>query len=445
MYSDTITAIATGQGAAAISLIRISGDKTLEILGKIFSRDVSHAPGYTLHHGNILSPLDGKVIDEAMVSLFRAPKSYTGEDMAEISCHGGVFVTREVLAAVLGAGARLAERGEFTRRAYLNGKMDLTEAEAVNDVVNAAHADQLALAGNELRGGVKKLLDPLMDEMAALIGNIEVNIDYPEYQDVRQIRDEEVRPALEKWRKEIGAILERSYQGKIVREGVTTAIIGRTNVGKSSLLNALLEEDKAIVTEIPGTTRDIVEGEVRLANITLHLLDTAGIRKTEDRVESLGIRKSEQSMEKADLLIVVLDGSVPLQEEDEQILERTKDKARLVVWNKSDLFSPADHEGIKVCAKKGEISSLIDAINRRYEKAHEAVAHPGLSNQRQIGLLMQAENSLRDAEKSLQEGRELDLVTIDLKSAHKDLREIEGTYTEEDLLDDIFHRFCLGK
>ena len=444
MLEKTICAVATGYDTGAISVIRVSGPDTFEILSKVFSKDLKDAPGYTAHYGILRNPETSDFVDEVIVTIYRAPRSYTGEDMAEVSCHGGRLVTSEVLMSLIEAGCELAERGEFTERAYLNGKMDLTKAEAINDVILARTKDQLALAGKELRGSVKKLLDPLKEDMVQVIGNIEVNIDYPEYEDVEVMTNETVAPKVEEWIAKIDEILKESEKGKLIREGVRTVIAGRTNAGKSSLFNALLEEDKAIVTDIEGTTRDIVEGEIRLETVTLLLQDTAGLRDTEDKVESIGIRKTKESIDKADLVIVVLDATKPMEDEDWDLLDITEGKNRIVVFNKKDLIDVPGY-GIYISAKEGNISALIKEINERFAFCKDAVEKPALSNERHIGLLHKARVSLNDAREAIARGTELDLVCVDLHEAHNAIREIEGTYTKENLLDDIFSRFCLGK
>lgn len=443
MLYDTITALATPYGTGAIAIIRLSGEKTFPILKKVFTGNLDKAATNSMNYGYLKDPQTGKVIDEVLVAIYRHPHSYTGEDLAEINLHGGTFVVNTVLSLLISNGAIMAQRGEFTLRAYLHGKMDLTQAEAINDLIEAQHLDQLTLATDELRGSVSKLIKPLLEEMVTTIGNIEVNIDYPEYQDVKVLSDQEVKPMVDKWLKDLKQILAKAESGKIVREGILTAIIGKPNVGKSSLLNALLEEDKAIVTDIPGTTRDIVEGEIRLQNVTLKLMDTAGIRQTKDTVEMIGVDRSLDLIKKAQLILLVIDNSKPLDNNDQELLELTKDKNRIIVYNKADLKS--GKEGVETSALKGEIEPLIKKINEMYETVHADIQDPTMSNPRQIGLLNQAYSSLQDAKKSLIEGRELDLVQVDINQAHDYLREIIGKYTKEDLLDDIFSRFCLGK
>lgn len=441
MFNDTIAAIATANATGAVSVIRISGDDAIEIASKLIGKDLSNKDGYTITYGTIKE--NGESIDDVLVSIFRAPRSYTGEDVIEIGCHGGIYITRKILSLIIGSGARMARRGEFTERAFLNGKMDLSQAEGVNDLINARDEVNAKSAIHSLKGSVSKILNPLEEDLTQIISNIEVNIDYPEYDDVHQLTEEEILPMATKWLHDIHKIIDEAQKAVNIREGIDTVILGRPNVGKSSLLNALLEEDKAIVTDIAGTTRDIVEGTVRLDGITLNLIDTAGIHESDDVVEKIGIDKSLQALEKAELVIVVLDGSQELTEEDHQLLTMTENKNRIVVYNKKD--KSIIHDGISISAINGDVNELTDAIKQKYENELYLATTDTLNNERQIGLALQAESSMRNALQTLEDGMELDLVTIDLEKAWTSLKEITGEVGKEDLLDEIFSRFCLGK
>lgn len=441
MMNDTIAAIATANATGAVSIIRISGDEAILIASELINKDLSKKEGYTITFGTVQEEND--VVDEVLVSIFRAPKSYTGEDVVEIGCHGGLFITRKILSLCLGKGARLARRGEFTERAFLNGKMDLSQAEGVNDLINATDEVNAKSAMHSLKGSVSKILKPLEEDLTQIISNIEVNIDYPEYDDVHQLTEDEILPKAKAWLKDIQKLIDEAKKAVNIREGIDTVILGRPNVGKSSLLNALLEEDKAIVTDIAGTTRDIVEGTVRLDGITLNLIDTAGIHESNDIVEKIGIDKSLQALEKAELVIVVLDGSEALKDEDHKLLEMTKNKNRIVVYNKND--KAIQHDGISISAINGDVEALTNAIKEKYEKELYLASSDTLNNERQIGLAIQAEQSMKNAIRTLEDGMELDLVTIDLENAWTSLKEITGKVGKEDLLDEIFSRFCLGK
>ncbi len=441
MFKDTIAAIATANATGAVSVIRISGEDAIGIASKLIGKDLSNKDGYTIAYGTIKE--NGESIDDVLVSIFRAPRSYTGEDVIEIGCHGGLYITRKILSLIIGSGARMARRGEFTERAFLNGKMDLSQAEGVNDLINARDEVNAKSAIHSLKGSVSKILKPLEEDLTQIISNIEVNIDYPEYDDVHQLTEEEILPMATKWLNDIHKIIDEAQKAVNIREGIDTVILGRPNVGKSSLLNALLEEDKAIVTDIAGTTRDIVEGTVRLDGITLNLIDTAGIHESDDVVEKIGIDKSLQALEKAELVIVVLDGSQELTEEDHQLLTMTENKNRIVVYNKKD--KSIIHEGISISAINGDVNELTDAIKQKYENELYLATTDTLNNERQIGLALQAESSMRNALQTLEDGMELDLVTIDLEKAWTSLKEITGEVGKEDLLDEIFSRFCLGK
>lgn len=441
MMNDTIAAIATANATGAVSIIRISGEEAILIASELINKDLSKKEGYTITFGTVQE--DNEVVDEVLVSIFRAPKSYTGEDVVEIGCHGGLFITRKILSLCLGKGARLARRGEFTERAFLNGKMDLSQAEGVNDLINATDEVNAKSAMHSLKGSVSKILKPLEEDLTQIISNIEVNIDYPEYDDVHQLTEDEILSKAKAWLNDIQKLIDEAKKAVNIREGIDTVILGRPNVGKSSLLNALLEEDKAIVTDIAGTTRDIVEGTVRLDGITLNLIDTAGIHESNDIVEKIGIDKSLQALEKAELVIVVIDGSEALTEEDHKLLEMTKNKNRIVVYNKND--KAIQHDGISISAINGDVEALTNAIKEKYEKELYLASSDTLNNERQIGLAIQAEQSMKNAIRTLEDGMELDLVTIDLENAWTSLKEITGKAGKEDLLDEIFSRFCLGK
>ena len=441
MMNDTIAAIATANATGAVSIIRISGEEAILIASELINKDLSKKEGYTITFGTVQE--DNEVVDEVLVSIFRTPKSYTGEDVVEIGCHGGLFITRKILSLCLGKGARLARRGEFTERAFLNGKMDLSQAEGVNDLINATDEVNAKSAMHSLKGSVSKILKPLEEDLTQIISNIEVNIDYPEYDDVHQLTEDEILPKAKTWLKDIQKLIDEAKKAVNIREGIDTVILGRPNVGKSSLLNALLEEDKAIVTAIAGPTRDIVEGTVRLDGITLNLIDTAGIHESNDIVEKIGIDKSLQALEKAELVIVVIDGSEALTDEDHKLLEMTKNKNRIVVYNKND--KAIQHDGISISAINGDVEALTNAIKEKYEKELYLASSDTLNNERQIGLAIQAEQSMKNAIRTLEDGMELDLVTIDLENAWTSLKEITGKAGKEDLLDEIFSRFCLGK
>ena len=441
MMNDTVAAIATANATGAVSIIRISGEEAILIASELINKDLSKKEGYTITFGTVQE--DNEVVDEVLVSIFRAPKSYTGEDVVEIGCHGGLFITRKILSLCLGKGARLARRGEFTERAFLNGKMDLSQAEGVNDLINATDEVNAKSAMHSLKGSVSKILKPLEEDLTQIISNIEVNIDYPEYDDVHQLTEDEILPKAKAWLNDIQKLIDEAKKAVNIREGIDTVILGRPNVGKSSLLNALLEEDKAIVTDIAGTTRDIVEGTVRLDGITLNLIDTAGIHESNDIVEKIGIDKSLQALEKAELVIVVIDGSEALTDEDHKLLEMTKNKNRIVVYNKND--KAIQHDGISISAINGDVEALTNAIKEKYEKELYLASSDTLNNERQIGLAIQAEQSMKNAIRTLEDGMELDLVTIDLENAWTSLKEITGKAGKEDLLDEIFSRFCLGK
>lgn len=442
MFENTIAAISTSLQDGAISIIRLSGDHAIEITQKIFDRNIMNAKSHTIHYGFIIDQ-EKNPVDEVLISIFRAPKTYTREDIVEINCHGGTFITRKILSMVLSAGADLAKPGEFTQRAFYHGRIDLSQAEAVQDMIDASNNTAATMAIHGIKGSVKKLLQPLIDDLMDIIAQIEVNIDYPEYEDVEQLTTNDLLPKTSDWLEKIDHILSRVQTGQMLKKGIDTIIVGKPNVGKSSLLNALLEEDKAIVTDIAGTTRDLVEGQIHIGSVQLNLIDTAGIRESSDKIEQIGIEKSQEKLKDAKLVLLVFDGSKELDEEDKQLLELTKDKMRLIIYNKLDQ-AEANKDGIWISAANKEIQPLIDALENLYQN-DLLKEDPLLSNERQIGLLNQAKEDMLRAKEAMDMMVEPDLIEIDIQAAHDHLKEILGEVHREDLLDTLFSKFCLGK
>ncbi len=443
MFEDTIAAISTSTlTKTAISIVRISGKDAFTVLNKIFKTKDRNYQGYRIYYGHIYDPSNQEIIDEVLVNTFIAPKSFTGENLVEINCHGGLYVTSKVLTLVLSYGARMALHGEFSKRAFLNGKIDLTQAEAINDLICADNKDSAKLAVNSLSGSISKMINPLINDLEQCIAHIEVNIDYPEYDDNGIITANEVSLLVEDWKKQCDKIINMAQNSLIIKEGIKTVIVGKPNVGKSSLLNALLQQDKAIVSDVAGTTRDLVEGDIHLDNVTLHLIDTAGIHDTENDIEQIGIKKSRQALSEAQLVIVLIDSS-DFDLEDEKLLEETENLNRLVVYNKKDLG--ITFSGINISANNGDIDQLINAINDLFKDSKLALSQPVLTNERQIALMRQAKEAMESASRALSNNIPLDLINEDIQHAYRCLKEILGQYTREDLLDGIFSRFCVGK
>lgn len=443
MFDTTIAAISTPLAQGAISIIRISGQDAISIIESIFSKSLHDKPSHTIHYGFIKE--NDQKIDEVLVSVFRAPKTYTREDIVEINCHGGIFITRKILSLILSHGATLAKPGEFTQRAFVNGRLDLSQAEAIQDMIEASNDTAATLAIQGITGSVRKMLEPLIQSLLDIIAQIEVNIDYPEYEDIEQLTTKELLPETNHWLDLIDQILKRAQTGQIAKKGIDTVLIGKPNVGKSSLLNALLEEDKAIVTDIAGTTRDIVEGSLHIGSLQLNLIDTAGIRKASDQIEKIGIEKSVEKLQQAQLVLLIFDGSQPLDTQDKALLEKTKNKKRIILFNKADKANTKqDIDGLWISAQNKEIQPLLDALETMYEQ-DIIKEHPVLSNERQIGLLYQAKNDMLRAKDALEAGLEPDLVEIDIQSAYTHLKEIIGEVSRDDLLDTLFSKFCLGK
>ena len=436
MLNDTIVAISTALKDGAISIVRMSGEDSFDIIKNV--SDLKSIEANTIKYAHIYE--NGEIIDEVLLSCFKGPKSYTREDMVEINCHGGIYVTRQILNLLLSKGCRLAEAGEFSKRAYLNGRIDLTKAESINDLINATNSLQAKSAIKGIDGSIEKLLNPIMDEMRDIIAMIEVNIDYPEYDDIKVMTNENIKPHINSWIKSMEEMIDKALRFRVVKDGLKTVIVGKPNVGKSSLLNALIEKDKAIVTDIAGTTRDLVEGKVNLKNITLDLIDTAGIRDSEDKIEKIGIEKSRQALDEADLVILVIDATNE-NKEDEELLELTKNKKRIVVYNKADLNKKGD---ISICAKDKEISNLVNVIEEMYKDDVTLVDEDILNNERQISLMKKALNELLEMNKHIDE-TSLDVIMLNLEESYHYLCEILGKEYQEDLIDNMFRNFCLGK
>ena len=449
---DTICAIATAVGSGAISIIRVSGNDAILIVNKIFKgKDLTKVESHTIHYGKIM---DGnKEIDEVLVSIMKAPKTYTMEDVVEINTHGGIAPTNKVLELLLKNGCRLAEAGEFTKRAYLNGRIDLTQAEAVMDKINAKTDMQNELATNSLNGKVSNLINNLREDMIQIISNINVNIDYPEYDDVDIITNDIMVPKIINLKKRIEEILKESKNGKIIKEGIKTAIIGSPNVGKSSLLNELLQEDKAIVTDIAGTTRDIVEGQISINGILLNIIDTAGIRNTDDKVEAIGVEKSIKVMNDADLVLFMLNNNEELSNDNKKLLNELNNRNYIIIVNKIDLVKKIDISKLNkdniiemsIKEKKG-INELKNKIIELFNLDNIETKDPTyISNVRSIGILELCLNKVKDIEDGLNNNYPIDMLELDIKAIWEELGKINGTTYEEELLDEMFKRFCLGK
>jgi tRNA modification GTPase len=444
LNEDIIVAIATSRLEAAISMIRVSGPDCIAFVQKFFTGKIIEKPSHTINYGYIID--DGKRIDEVLVNIYRGTRTFTGEEMVEINCHGGVYITSRVLEVCIKNGARMAERGEFSKRAFLNGRIDLSQAEAISDIITAknSYATDLALKG--ISGSISGFIEDLKEDLIQIITQIEVNIDYPEYDDVEELTASSLLPRSANLLTKMNKILDDSKNIKLVKEGIKTVIIGRPNVGKSSLLNALLREDKAIVTNIAGTTRDIVEGSISIDGVVLNMIDTAGIRETDDIIESMGVEKSKELIHQADLVLLVIDGSQSLSSEDMQLLELTEDATRIIVLNKADQGTKVDLDGIVISAKDNQISTLTEEIKKMFElgKIIDNNDHI-LTNARQTMLLQRASQALKQAVEAMEMMIPTDLIVTDLYECWNNLKEILGEKAKEDLLDELFKRFCIGK
>jgi len=449
--NDTIVAISTTMGVGAISIIRLSGKEAILIVNECFKgKNLEEVPTHTINYGHIY---DGEeLIDEVLVSVMKGPRSFTAEDVVEINSHGGIITTNRILETMLNHGARLAEPGEFTKRAFLNGRIDLVKSEAVMDLIESKSDEARKMALSQLGGTTSTLITNFRNTLKQLLSSIEVNIDYPEYYDIEVMTVEKIKEQVSIMKKELQELVKSSENTVTIKNGIKTVILGKPNVGKSSILNKLLEQDKAIVTDIAGTTRDIVEGEIYLDGVLLNIIDTAGIRETDDVVERIGVEKSLSMINEADLIIVVLNSNEELSDEDKEILEKTKDKTRIIVLNKNDLdkklviptnlqnvveTNTNDLDGITSLKKKiKELFNLEQITTKDYTY---------LANSRQISLAKQAYKNLLDAEQAIEDDQPVDMIEIDLKECFDTLGEIIGATYSEEIIDNLFENFCVGK
>ena len=448
---DTICAISTSIGIGAISIVRVTGPDAIKIVNSIFDGNLTNKETHTIHYGHI--KYNNEVIDEVLVMLMRGPKTYTTEDTVEINCHGGKSTTEKVLEILLSCGCRLAEPGEFTKRAFLNGRINLLEAESVNDLIVAKTDAARTLAINNVDGILTKKIRNIREKIVKILSNIEVNIDYPEYQDEVQVTHDLMDEYLTDITKELKNLVDGARNGRIIKEGINIALIGRPNVGKSSILNHLLDEEKAIVTDIPGTTRDIVEGSITLNGVAINFIDTAGIRETDDVVEKIGVDRSKRSADSADIVLMVLNNNELLTEEDLELLEKYDSENLIIFVNKSDLKqkieisgnisreiiwgNTVDINGLESLKKAIKNKLNLDSI------VNKDMSY--LSNIRQIDLVNKANSAIENAYNALKNDMPIDMIEIDLKSAWEYLGEIIGDSYQDELVDNIFSNFCLGK
>ncbi|WNF37149.1 tRNA uridine-5-carboxymethylaminomethyl(34) synthesis GTPase MnmE [Bacillaceae bacterium IKA-2] len=458
MELDTIAAISTAMGEGAIGIVRVSGDDAVAAVNKIYKgkHSLLEVESHTIHYGHIMENNTGQVIDEVMVAVLKAPRTFTREDIVEINCHGGLVSVNRVLQQVLQSGVRLAEPGEFTKRAFLNGRIDLSQAEGVIDLIRAKTDKAMNVAIGQVEGRLSKKIQQLRQALLETVAHVEVNIDYPEY-DVEEMTNQILLEKAQYVKTEIEYILSTAQQGKILREGLSTVIIGRPNVGKSSLLNSLVHEAKAIVTDIPGTTRDVIEEYVSVRGIPLRLLDTAGIRETEDIIEKIGVERSRQVVKKAELVLLVLNYGDPLTEEDESLFEIIAELEAIIIVNKTDIPMKIDLDKVKLLAKGRPVVSTSLVEDKGLDELEEAISQlffqgdiegsdlTYVSSSRHIALLHQAKISIEEAIEALEIDVPIDLVQIDITRTWEILGEIIGDTVSESLIDQLFAQFCLGK
>ena len=438
---ETIVALATPPLKSALAIIRLSGDDVFDVVGKCFDKDIKNTQDRTILYGHIY---DGEEkIDDVVILAYKGPKSFTGEDSIEIICHGSPLISKQIIETCMRNGARMATNGEFSSRAFMHNKINLVQAEAINDVINSVTKEAKNLNLLSLDGQTSALLVPIKTKLADILSLIEVNIDYPEYEDIEVANKEKIVSVADEVTEKIDSLINDGEKAKIINEGVKVAIVGKPNVGKSSLLNAFLGEERAIVTDIAGTTRDVVAGEVAIDGVVLHLFDTAGVRESDDKIESIGIEKTKQTVKDADIVIVVLDGSESLDEEDQQILEFTKQFNPIIVYNKADVKQKMD--GLSISALNKEIEPLVNKIKEKIGLDEKAFSTPALNNTRQLGLLKKAKESLFIAKQDALDDLTIDLISTSLFDAYTAILEILGEANQLDLAKEIFSRFCVGK
>lgn len=450
--SDTIVAISTKLGVGAISIVRVSGKDAISLVNKVFrGKDLTKVESHTINYGFINNGKED--IDEVLVTVMKAPKTFTREDVVEINCHGGIATTLSIFELLIEKGARKAERGEFTKRAFLNGRIDLTQAESVMDLIDSKTDNSRKLALSSLEGSLKKYINSFRDKLKHVIANIEVNIDYPEYYDIEEVTKKELKEVITDLEKDLQHLVKKSEERQIIKNGIKTIIIGRPNVGKSSILNRFLKEDKAIVTDIEGTTRDIVEGSIIFDGIELSLIDTAGIRDTDNLAEKIGVEKSLSLINKANLIIVVLNSSEELNDNDKFILDKVKDKNPIIVLNKNDLPKKIDTDKLDFKHIVSTNTNSLDGIEPLKEEIKSMFKlseikeddYTYLANERQLTLAKKALKSLGDAKISLENNEPVDIIEIDLKEVFDILGSITGESYSDELLDELFANFCVGK
>ena len=448
---DTIVAISTTTGVGAISIVRLSGKDAISIVNKSFKgKNLTKQKSHTITYGHIIN--NKEVIDEVLVSIMKAPKSYTTEDVVEINCHGGIISTNKILEIMLENGARLAEPGEFTKRAFLNGRIDLVEAESVMDLIESKTNEERKLSINTLQGQTSNLINKYRKRLIDLLSQIEVNIDYPEYYDIEVVTRDNISKEIIKLRKDLIDLIKLSEERLPLKNGIDTLILGKPNVGKSSILNKLLNENKAIVTDIEGTTRDIVEGSINLNGLLLNLIDTAGVRKTDNLVEKIGVEKTIELIDKVDLVILVLNNNEKLSDDDKKLLELTNNKTRIIVLNKIDLDKKINlPKGLKNVIETSMLEDKgIELLKNEIEKLYKLEKiktkdQTYLSNTRQLSLAKRALEELSDAEKALKNKVPIDMIEIDLKKSLETLGEIIGLNYQDEIIDNLFKNFCVGK
>ena len=438
---ETIVALATAPIKSALAIVRLSGDDVLDVVSKCCTKDLRNIKERTILYASIVDK--GEKIDDVVLLAYKGPKSFTGEDSVEIICHGSPLIAKQIVEVCMQNGARMATNGEFSSRAFMHNKIDLVQAEAINDVINATTKEAKKLNLLSLDGQTSDLLKPIKTKLADLLALIEVNIDYPEYEDIEVANKEKVVEYADDLVNKINLLISDGEKAQIINEGVKVAIVGKPNVGKSSLLNAFLGEDRAIVTDIAGTTRDVVEGHANIDGVVLHLYDTAGIHESNDKIESIGIEKSKKAIKDADVVIVVLDGSNDIDDEDKQILEYTKEYNPIVVYNKSDVSSKDDR--LSISALNNNIEPLTKKIKEVIGLDEKTFSKPALNNARQIGLLRKAKQSLLKAKQDAENDLTIDLVSVSLLEAYTAILEILGEANQIDLAKEIFSRFCVGK